>query len=123
MADLVEAYRNKAPSYAQKFALALAHLVAGSVAAWMLFGGGVEWLSSRLGMESALATSSRRGLLLAAALIYSLRLQATTFVFIKRQMEWAEAATIGIWVIILNLLFAFFGGRHGGSLGALAPSA
>ena len=121
MGDLADTYRVKAASRPQKTVLAGCHLLAVALASWLLFGGGVAAVARTIGLDpTLLATPTRRWLLLAAAALYSLRLQATTFVFIKRRMVWSEAATIGIWISILDLLYGFFGGRHTGAVGGLA---
>ncbi|MGA7613751.1 MAG: DUF1295 domain-containing protein [Thermoanaerobaculia bacterium] len=122
MDDLVNAYREKTPSMPQKAILLLMHAVIVSVAAWLLFGGGNTRLSTAIGLRPADAIVLRRSLLLAAAVIYALRVQVTTFVFIKRSMAWSEAFTIGVWILVINVAMAFLGGRNAAPFGGVGIS-
>jgi steroid 5-alpha reductase family enzyme len=115
--DLAEMYRQKSPSTLPKLVLAVLHGGTVVAVAWLLFGGGLAHLAGWLGMTPRLASPLRRGLLLGAAGVYFLRTLATTFVFLKRRMGWAEISTIAVWIGVLHLVFAFLGGRQSAAVG------
>ncbi len=104
--DLSSAYREKSSSLPSKITLGAAHLVIVLVALWILFGAG-----------SHEASVFRKSLLAAAAILYFVRVIGTLFVFIKRKVPWSEVATIAVWVGIIDVLFAYFGGRNEAPVG------
>lgn len=105
-------YQDKSPSRLSKIVLALTHLSAVLVAAWLLFGGGIAHVSAWLGWPMELATPTRRTLLLGAAIVYFLRILVTAFLFLSRGAPWAEVAVVAVWISTLQLLYAFFGGQQ-----------
>ncbi len=118
MPDLADVYRDKSPSLATKATLAALHLMIVAVVWWLLLGGGLGSVDGWLGRgERQSATDFRLGLLAAAAALYFLRTVATLFVFMKRRMPWSEVATIAVWVGIIDLTFAYFGGRASAPVG------
>jgi steroid 5-alpha reductase family enzyme len=85
-------------------------------AAWFLFGG-TDTVAGWFGTDLDRAEPLRRGLLLALSAIYLLRFIATTFVMLKRSMEWSEAATVGVWVVVIHVTMAFLGGTNTAPVG------
>ena len=90
---------------------------AGAATGWLLLGGGREIRRAEWKGGCALASRARRWLLFAAALIYFLRVLVTTFITLTRKMGWGEAVLIGVWVLVIDLLFAVLGGVNPRSLG------
>lgn len=112
MTDLTAIYRNKSPSTETKMTLACIHLLIIFIAAWLLFGGGINICDGLFGRSPRLASGLRRGVLMTAAVLYFLRTLATIFVFLKRRMRWSEVAMIATWLAVIEVLFAYFGGRN-----------
>lgn len=54
----------------------------------------------------------RRVLLAGAAILYFFRVLGTLFVFIRRKVPWSEVAMISVWVGMIDVLFAYLGGRN-----------
>jgi protein-S-isoprenylcysteine O-methyltransferase Ste14 len=117
MPDLSDMYREKAASTLPKCVLAALHLTLVLAVGWLLFGGGIRTVSGLLGLQDSLAPAFRRAILLAASSVYFLRTLLTTFVFLKRRFGWAEVFTIAVWIGMLQLLFAFLGGRRSTPIG------
>lgn len=90
-----------------------------AAAAWFLFGG-TDTVAGWFGTDLDQAESLRRVLLVSLSAIYLLRFIATTFVMLKRSMEWSEAATVGVWVVIIHGTMAYLGGTNTASVGVLA---
>jgi protein-S-isoprenylcysteine O-methyltransferase Ste14 len=112
MADLTAIYRDKSPSRKSKVALVCIHLLIVVIAVWLLLGGGIAVLDNFFGRRHQLASNLRRGLLAAAAVLYFLRTLITLFVFSKRRMPWSEVITIALWIAVIDMLYAYFGGRN-----------
>ena len=90
-------YGSYAPSKAQKHLLTAMHFVALVLAAWLIFGFGENWRGQG---------EARRFLMLACLFIYFVRLRLTTYVFIKRTMEWGEVVIISFWILIFSVFYA-----------------
>lgn len=112
MADLTSVYRDKSPSAGTKVTLAVVHLGIVLVVLWLLLGGGIAVADRALGIGHHAGSGLRRGALAAAAALYFLRTLVTSFVFVRRRMPWSEVATIAVWIGIIDLLFAYLGGRN-----------
>ena len=112
MADLTAIYHDKSASLGTKVTLACAHLLIVAVSVWLLLGGGISVLDELFGRPHQLASTLRRSILAASAVLYFLRLLVTTFVFLKRRMSWFEVGMIAPWIAIIDVLFAYFGGRN-----------
>ncbi len=119
MLDLTSIYREKSPSLASKSALASIHLLIVCVVVWLLLGSGISRLESLLGVSHELAPLLRRWLLVIAAALYFVRTMITIYVFMKRRFPWSEAVTIAIWILAIDLLFAYCGGRNKAPLGGV----
>jgi protein-S-isoprenylcysteine O-methyltransferase Ste14 len=117
MADLTAIYKDKSPSLGSKTTLVCIHLLVVVIVGWLLLGGGIAGLDNFFGGSHRLASNLRRGALVTAAALYFLRTLATVFVFLKRRMPWSEVGMIALWVALIDVLFAYFGGRHEGSFG------
>jgi steroid 5-alpha reductase family enzyme len=118
MTELTAVYRDKSPSRRTKAALVCLHMLIVAAAVWLLLAGGIAVLDNFFGRQHQLASSLRRSALAAAAVLYFLRTVATVFVFLKRRMPWYEVGTIALWIAVIDLLFAYFGGRNEASFGA-----
>ena len=110
-------------SLAPRLTSIAAHLGAVGLIAWLLVGGGFEILRTSWGKNWYLALPARRGLILACALIYFLRVIDTTFYLLKRKMGWGEAVLIGVWIAGIHILFAYLGGTNPEPLGFVGPTA
>jgi steroid 5-alpha reductase family enzyme len=117
MTDLTAIYRDKSSSLRTKSTLVCIHLLIVAISLWLLFGGGIAVLDNLFGRPPQLASTLRRGVLAAAAVLYFMRTLVTTFVFLKRRMPWSEVCTIAPWIAAIDLLLAYFGGRNDGSFG------
>jgi len=122
MADLSAVYWDKSASRATKVTLVCLHLAIVTVAVWLLVGGGIGTVDALLGRSHQLAPAVRRETLAAAAGLYFLRTLATIFVFVKRRMPWSEVATIALWIGVIDLLFAYFGGRNTAPFGVVGAA-
>ncbi|MFJ9538366.1 DUF1295 domain-containing protein [Streptomyces sp. NPDC101225] len=112
-------YGGYSRSIGPKTLVTLCNAAAVAAAAWFLLGG-TDTVAGWFGTHFDHAEPLRRGLLLALSAIYLLRFIATTFVMLKRSMEWSEAATVGVWVVIIHGTMAFLGGTNAASVGVLA---
>jgi protein-S-isoprenylcysteine O-methyltransferase Ste14 len=72
------------------------HLVGLLVAMWLLTSG---------------VLTSRKIALLACAWIYFARLLATSLVFLKRKVGWGEAAQVGPFLLLIQVVLAWLGAR------------
>jgi len=104
---------------APRLLMTVIHAAAVAAAGWLLLGGGLDVLRAHWGDGWSLASPLRRRLLFAAALVYFLRVLATTFVTLKRKMGWGEAVLIAVWVLVIDLLFALLGGTNPRAVGAV----
>ncbi|MFE7029796.1 methyltransferase family protein [Streptomyces sp. NPDC057621] len=92
-----------------KILVTTCNALAVAAAGWFLSGG----------TDAVDAEPLRRGLLFALSAIYLLRFVATTFVMLKRSMEWSEAATVGVWVVVIHGTMAYLGGTNSASVGVV----
>jgi len=106
MADLALMYAEKAPSLQSKTFLAVMHGAFVGGACWILFHAGAAPLWRRI----VLGTAST---------LYFLRVLVTSFVFVKRKMQWSEAITVAVWVGFIHTLFAELGVHVRASFGVL----
>jgi protein-S-isoprenylcysteine O-methyltransferase Ste14 len=104
-------YAARARSIPQRIVLTIvtAAYVAG---AWWLLFGGMASVGTWLGWSLHFGNATRRLCLGIALSIYFVRLVFTQFVFLKRALRWTEAATIGIWLMVIYLVFAVGGGTN-----------
>jgi protein-S-isoprenylcysteine O-methyltransferase Ste14 len=99
------------------------HLAAVILAGWLLLGGGLQTVAAWEGTAWPEALPARRWLLLVCIVVYFLRVNLTTFYLLKRRMGWGEAVLVGVWVLGIHTVFAYFGGtnpRQPGSIEAAA---
>lgn len=93
-------YEDKSPSASTRCAFVLGLLAITGVVGWYLVGGG-----------------ARRIALVAASVLYFLRVAAGVFVFARRRMGWPEVLTVLVWLAFIELLYAFLGARQTAPLG------
>ncbi len=105
---------------APRLLMTVIHAAAVAATGWLLLGGGLEAVRAHWGTGWNLASPLRRWLLFAAALVYFLRVLATTFITLKRKMGWGEAVLIAAWVFLIDVLFAVLGGTHPRATGLVA---
>jgi hypothetical protein len=87
-------YGGSGRSFAQKAVLMFAQSLLLLTAFWLLFFGGLEWMSRVTNRDWARAASSRRTVLAICFGIVYLRMAVTMFYPLKRAMGWEEALTI-----------------------------
>ena len=87
-------YGEKESSSLPRIFLVVGHFAAILIAAWLLFGGGIETVGSRFGFNWTSGDFPRRVLLFSCAVVYFLRVLITIFYLLRRKMNWSEAATI-----------------------------
>ena len=113
-------YGEKENSYLPRLFLIFNHLAAVLIAAWLLFGGGIETVANWFGFSWTAGDFWRRILLLSCSIIYFLRIVITSFVLIARKMDWSESLIIVVWLYILHSGFALLGGTEQNPIGFLA---
>ena len=99
-----------------KWLLALVHLAAVGVAAWLLLGGGLQSVAALRGSAWPVASLARRWMLVGCALGYFLRVNVTVFYLLQRKFGWGEAGFIAIWAVVIHTLFAYWGGTNSQAL-------
>jgi steroid 5-alpha reductase family enzyme len=119
MKELTAIYRDKSPSLRTKATLSCLHLLIVAISMWLLLGGGIAVLDDLFGRPHQLASNIRRGALAAATVLYLLRTLVTMFVFLRRRMSWFEVGMIAPWIAVIDMLFAYFGGRNEGPFGLM----
>ncbi len=118
MKDLSSVYWDKSESFRSKATLACVHFVIILVVLWLLFAGGIERVESFFGGENHLVFVARRAALATAACLYFARTLLTLFVFLRRRMPWSEVGVIAVWIAMIDLVLAYFGGRNDDPFGA-----
>jgi steroid 5-alpha reductase family enzyme len=116
--DLASVYRDKSPSPETKAILGFVHFGIILLVLFLLFGSGICRIDTALGRKIHMASDLRRGVLAGAALLYFIRTLFTIFVFVRRRMPWSEVTMIAIWILIFDVLIAYFGGRNDERFGA-----
>jgi protein-S-isoprenylcysteine O-methyltransferase Ste14 len=109
-------------SVAQRVAMTTAVGACVGVAWWLLFGGGIKFVSAWFGWAWTPSDPARRLWLAVMLSIYFVRLLFTQFLFLKRAVNWSEASMIASWVLCIYLLLAIAGGTNPASLGAAAAA-
>lgn len=112
-------YGEKENSPLPRIFLAVSHFITILIAAWLMFGGGIETISNLFGFNWTSGDFTRRILLLSCAAVYLLRVLITVFVILRRKMDWSEAATIAVWVFFIHNFFALVGGTNSQPIGLL----
>ncbi|MCG3179204.1 MAG: hypothetical protein BIFFINMI_01537 [Phycisphaerae bacterium] len=102
----------------QKSALTALHLAGIVLAAWLMFGGGISVVGRWFGADWSAGDLLRRGLLMACAAVYFVRLAATGWVFLRRPMPVAEVASVAPFVVVINVVYATVGGGNAAPVGA-----
>jgi steroid 5-alpha reductase family enzyme len=107
-------------STAQRVCLSTLLVGCTALAWWLLFARGVETVAALCGQHWVVGDYVRRAALATAFTIYFIRVQLTTYVFLKRGMSWTEVFTIAPWVLVLWVVLALGGGTNPGRFGAAA---
>jgi len=98
-------------STAQKSVLSVGHAIAVGLVVWLLLAGGLT--SFGLGTGDA----PRRELLAVASVLYLVRFLFTTFLFVRRSMQWSEVGVVLPWLAIIHLVYALLGGANPSPVG------
>jgi protein-S-isoprenylcysteine O-methyltransferase Ste14 len=109
--------------FAPRLVVTIIHLGAVVLAGWLLVGGGLTVVAGWRDAVWPEAPPLRRWLLLVCAVIYFLRVNVTTFYLFKRKMGWGEASLVAVWISIIHLLFAYFGGTNPRGVGLASVAA
>jgi len=96
-------------SLASKTLLAILHAFALCVSAWILVGSGLHAFSHWKHKSFSPGPLLNRELVFACAAIYFARICFGTFYLVQRKFSWGEALGIGLFVLFIHALFAFFG--------------
>lgn len=112
-------YGEKEKSFLPRTFLIANHFIAVSIVFWLLFGGGLEFVGSKFGFAWSSGDYLRRILIFSCAAIYFVRIILTTFVLLKRKMDWSEVWTIVIWLYFIHITFALLGGMQTSSVGLI----
>lgn len=107
-------------STAQRVCLLILLAACTALAWWLLFAGGIEAVAAHFGRHWVPGNLLRRAALATTFTIYFIRVQFTTFVFLKRGMSWTEAFTIAPWVLVLYLVLGIAGGTNPSRFGVAA---
>lgn len=110
-------YGNHSGSYPQRITMLLLHLAALPTAWWLLFNGGLGYVSGRLGTLWIPGDTIRAYLLLAMALVYFIRLCFTTFYLLRRSVGWGEAFIVGLFSFSFHIAFTLLGGTEAANIG------
>lgn len=113
-------YGKNETSLLPRIFLALNHFIAIIIVAWLLFGGGIETVSDWFGFGWKGGNFWRRVLLFFCAAIYFLRILITSFVLLRRKMDWSESLIIVVWLYIIHPIFALTGGVRQSPIGIFA---
>ncbi|MEZ5428090.1 MAG: DUF1295 domain-containing protein [Pyrinomonadaceae bacterium] len=113
-------YGEKESSYLPRGFLVVNHLIALGIVFWLLFGGGIETVWHWFGFFRASGNFWRRALIFFCSAFYFLRIIVTTFVLLRRKMDWGESITIVVWLYIIHPTFALLGGINKSGPGILA---
>lgn len=87
-------YAEKGPSSAQKAIVTIAELAMLVLSAWILFGAGGVVVGKTLGWSLPPVIPARRSVILAFSLVVFCRMALTMFRFMRRRLQWGEAAGI-----------------------------
>lgn len=98
------------------------HFLAILLSAWLLFGGGIGFVGGVFGYQWQTGDLVRRVVIFSCSFIYFIRIIGTTFVILKRKMDWSESVTIVIWVYLIHALFAFLGGTESTAIGMIGAA-
>ncbi len=112
-------YGKKENSVLPRALLTVAHFAAILVVGWLLFAGGIEFVSNKFGLSWKSGDFLRRILLFGGSFIYFLRVLVTSFVLLNRKMDWSEAATIVVWIYFIHIFFALLGGTQTEPIGLI----
>lgn len=107
-------------SVSQRWCLLILLACSTALAWWLLLGGGIPVVGKLLGRHWSNGDLARRVALALAATVYFVRVQFTTFVFLKRGVRWTEAFTIALWVCALYVTLSFAGGTNDARFGLAA---
>jgi steroid 5-alpha reductase family enzyme len=112
-------YGEKEKSFLPRTFLIANHFISILIVFWLLFGGGIEFIGSLFGFDWVHGDHLRRILIFSCSLIYFVRIILTTFVLLKRKMDWSEVWTIVIWIYFIHTTFALLGGMQTSSVGLI----
>jgi len=107
-------------SLGPKLANSALHAGALLVAAWLLFGNGLEELGRWTGGTYPAGDPARAALVFACAVVYFARLCFTGFHLLRRAFGWGEAIGVGLFIAFLQIFYAFLGGKNPRPLGFAA---
>jgi len=85
---------------------------------WFLILGGYNSFNGLFGLTFNPGGSLRAWIIIICAVIYFARINITMFYLMKRVMDWSEAFTIAVWVLIIHLTFAFMAAHNTSKAGA-----
>ncbi len=106
-------------AFGPPIALFCAHLAIVGVVVWLLLGGGLETLDRIGPLRFDTGSRVRRVLLASMSVVYLLRFALTSFVLLRRRMDWREVAAVVPWLAFIHGSLALLGGSNTAGLGAV----
>lgn len=94
----------------QKAVMMIAQTLILALAVWLLFFGGLEWISRLIHVSWSRVVGARRVALAAAFAVVYLRIALTGLYLLKRAMGWQEAISIPFAFMLYYLGFPLFAG-------------
>lgn len=102
----MELYGSKSQSIPQKIVITLIELALIALSAWIMFGGGGQFLAGLFGWTPPEQPPARYGLILAFNIIILLRMGFMMFYLMKRTLPWSEAFSVPAAFAIYYVGFA-----------------
>jgi protein-S-isoprenylcysteine O-methyltransferase Ste14 len=110
---------NHSRAFGPPLALLCAHLGVVAVVVWLLLGDGLETLDRIGPFRFDTGSWDRRLLLASMSVVYLLRFALTSFVLLRRRMDWREVAAVIPWLAFIHGSLALLGGSSAARLGAV----
>jgi protein-S-isoprenylcysteine O-methyltransferase Ste14 len=112
-------YGEKEKSFLPRTFLIANHFIVVLIVYWLLFVGGIEFVGNKFGFIWSSGDFLRGILIFFCSLIYFIRIILTSYILLKRKMDWSEVLTIIIWLYFIHTTFALLGGMQTSPVGII----